>query len=203
MVRTWVVFTSRKRRQYNKTILVWISMFSHWKTHFSEMYNLPKTWITLSNEYTVENTHSTILAEIRHSDTTTQLVNKVKGNFMSKTKQVNFRSNFTTQKYFSFSRGQLKYLKLKSFEFLITALESIIKHQSRTTLHNSKSYHGSPVWRQDHEWKHSPDGYLSNTPSNEMKTSLFLCCSSSKLHRNYTEIYAELYISSKIEIIHL
>ncbi len=66
-------------------------MISHWKTQFPQMYNPLKTWITLSDESPVENTHSVIRAQTRNSDTATQLVNKVKSIFVSKTKQANFR----------------------------------------------------------------------------------------------------------------
>lgn len=104
-------------------------MISHWKSQFPEMYNLLKAWITLSDEYPVENTHSIIRAQTRHSDTAAQLVNKVKSIFVSKTKQANFHLNFTPPKHFAFSHGQLKYLKLKSSEFLTTTLEEIIKNQ--------------------------------------------------------------------------
>ena len=54
MVRIWITLTSLKRRHHNKAILVWISMISHWKTQFPQMYNLFKTWITLSDEYPVK-----------------------------------------------------------------------------------------------------------------------------------------------------
>ena len=43
MVRICIMFTSLKRRHYNKAILVWISIISHWKIQFPEIYNLLKT----------------------------------------------------------------------------------------------------------------------------------------------------------------
>ena len=97
-----------------------------WKSQFPEMYNLLKARITHSDEYPVENTHSIIRAQTRHSDTAAQLVNKVKSIFVSKTKQANFHLNFTPPKHFAFSHGQLKYLKLKSSEFLTTTLDENI-----------------------------------------------------------------------------
>ena len=174
MVRIWIMFTSLKRRHYNKAILVWISIISHWKIQFPEMYNLLKTWITLSDEYPVENTHSIIRAQTRHSDTATQLVNKVKSIFVSKTKQANFRLNFTPPKHVSFSHGQLKYLKLKSSQFLTATLEEIIKDQSSTTLHYPKKKDGKVQVIMPHLFGNKimkenilPMSFLSDTPPNE------------------------------------
>jgi hypothetical protein len=138
------------------------------------MYNLLKAWITLSDEYPVENTHSIIRAQTRHSDTAAQLVNKVKSIFVSKTKQANFCLNFTPSKHFAFSHGQLKYLKLKSSEFLTTTLEEIIKNQSSTTLHYPKKKNGKvkvtmPQLFGNKMMKENilPMSFLSDTPSNE------------------------------------
>ena len=167
MVRIWIMFTSLKRRHYNKAILVWISMISHWKSQFPEMYNLLKAWITLSDEYPLENTHSIIRAQTRHSDIRAQTRH-------SKTKQANFRLNFTPPKHFAFSHGQLKYLKLKSSEFLTTTLEEIIKNQSSTTLHYPKKKNGKvkvtmPQLFGNKMMKENilPMSFLSDTPSNE------------------------------------
>ena len=72
------MFTSLKRQHYNEATLVWLSITSHWRTHIPGMYDLLKKWITLAYEYPVENTHGVIRAQTRHSETATQLVNKVK-----------------------------------------------------------------------------------------------------------------------------
>ena len=160
------VYTSLKRRHYNKSILVWISIISHWKIQFQEMYNLLKTSITLSDENPVENMHSIIRA--------TQLVNKVKSIFVSKTKQANFRQNFTPTKHFSFSHGQLKYLTLKSSEFLTVTLEEIIKDQSTPTLYYPKKKEGKVQVAMPHLFGNKtmkenilPMSFLSDNASNE------------------------------------
>ena len=74
--------------------------------------------------------------------------------------------NILLKKHFSFLHGQLKYLKLKSSEFLIAALEEITKDQSDNTLqvHYPKrkleiEYHASTLWRQGNERKHYPNEF--------------------------------------------
>lgn len=44
MIRMWIMFTSLKRRHYNKATLVWISNILHWKKSFPDMYTLFKNW---------------------------------------------------------------------------------------------------------------------------------------------------------------
>ena len=139
MIRIWIMFTSLKRRNYNKATLVWIANILHWKKSFPEMYNLFKNWLTISDEYPVENTHSIIRAQTKHSDTATQLTRKVKSIFQSKAKQMNFRSTFTPPKHFSFSHGQLKYLKLKCSIFLTDLLSKIANNPSNTSFQFSKN----------------------------------------------------------------
>ena len=118
--------------------------------------------------------HSIIRAQTRHSDTATQLVNKVKSIFVSKTKQANFRQNFTPTKHFSFSHGQLKYLKLKSSQFLTATLEEIIKDQSTPLLYFPKKKEGKAQVVMPHLFGNKtmkenilPMSFLSDNPSNE------------------------------------
>ena len=139
MIRIWIMFTSLKRRHYNKATLVWISHILHWKKSFPDMYNLFKNWLTISDEYPVENTHSIIRAQTNHSDTVAQLSRKVKSIFQSKVKQMNFRSTFTPPKHFSFSHGQLKFLKLQCSIFLTDLLTKITNNPSNTSLQLAKS----------------------------------------------------------------
>ena len=138
IIRIWIMFTCLKRRHYNKATLVWIANILHWKRSYPDLYNLFKNWLTVSDEYPVENTHSVIRAQTKHSDTAAILTRKVKSIFQSKAKQVNFRSIFTPPKQFSFSHGQLKYLKLKCSGFLANVLSGIRNNPSNTTFHLSK-----------------------------------------------------------------
>ena len=137
------------------------------------MYDLLQKWITLAGEYPVENTHGVIRAQTRHSETATQLVNKVKSIIVSKTKQTNFHSHFTPPKHFSFSHGQLKYLKLKSSEFLTATLQEITKNQLCTTLHYPKKKDGkvkvtkAQFFGNNMKGNILPVSFLSETPSNE------------------------------------
>ena len=128
MIRVWVMFLCLKRRHYNKAPLVWLSNTSHWKSKYNELYEQFSTWPTIFDEYPVENTHSIIRAQTQPSDTAAKLQERAKGIFQSKTKQANFRLNFTPPKHFSFSQQQLKYLKVRCAEFLTNIFIVINDH---------------------------------------------------------------------------
>ena len=93
MLRITLMFVCLKRRHYNKAPLVWLSMVSHWKKKFTELFTLMKQWLIVTDEYPVENAHSIIRAQTNHSDTAEQLRTKVKGIFQSKNQQKDFRSS--------------------------------------------------------------------------------------------------------------
>ena len=111
MIRIWIMFTSLQRRHYNKAPLIWINMCSHWGKYAPQMYNLLTNYITIFDEYPVENTHSILRSQTKGSDTADELRKKAKSIFQSKDKQSHFRSFFTTPKQFSFSHNQLRFLK--------------------------------------------------------------------------------------------
>ena len=113
MIRIWIMFTCLNRRHYDKAPLVWINMCSHWGKYSPELYNLLRNYITIFDEYPVENTHSILRAQTKSSDSADQLRKKAKTIFQSKEKQCNFRSFFTAPKQFSFSQNQLQFLKVK------------------------------------------------------------------------------------------
>ena len=69
VIRIWVMFSCLKRRHYNKATLVWIANITHWMRSFPEFYNVFQNWLIISDEYPVENTHSIIRAQTKHSDT--------------------------------------------------------------------------------------------------------------------------------------
>ena len=137
VIRIWVMFSCLKRRHYNKATLVWIANITHWMRSFPEFYNVFQNWLIISDEYPVENTHSIIRAQTKHSDTALLLTRKVKSMFQSKAKQMHFRSIFTPPKHFSFSHGQLKYLKLKCARFLADILAAVRNNPSHTSFHFS------------------------------------------------------------------
>ena len=128
MIRIWVMFLCLKRRHYNKTPLVWLSNLSHWKSKYNELYEQFSTWQTIFDEYPVENTHSIIRAQTQPSDTADKLQQRAKGIFQSKTKQANFRSNFTPPKHFNYSQQQLQCLKVRCAEFLTNTFIEIRNH---------------------------------------------------------------------------
>ena len=103
-----------------------------------ELYKLLRNYITIFDEYPVENTHSILRAQTKSSDSADQLRKKAKTIFQSKEKQCNFRSFFTAPKQFSFSHNQLQFLKVKCAQLL----SSIFKQLSQTPGQSSFSSEG-------------------------------------------------------------
>ena len=125
MIRMWIMFTCLKRRHYNKAPLVWLNMCSHWVKHSPQLYKLLRTYITIFDEYPVENTHSILRAQTKPSDSADELRNKAKQIFESKEQQATFRSAFTSPSQFSFSQNQLQFLKVKCAQVLSSMLTRI------------------------------------------------------------------------------
>ncbi|KAL9975508.1 hypothetical protein ACROYT_G012677 [Oculina patagonica] len=125
MIRIWIMFTCLSRRHYNKAPLVWINMCSHWGKYAPQLYNLLKNYITIFDEYPVENTHSILRSQTKDYDTPDDLRKKAKSIFQSKEKQSHFRSFFTAPKQFSFSHNQLQFLKVKCAQLLSTMFRKI------------------------------------------------------------------------------
>ena len=125
MIRMWIMFTCLKRRHYNKAPLVWLNMCSHWGQHSPQLYKLLRTYITIFDEYPVENTHSILRAQTKPSDSADELRNKAKQIFESKEQQATFRSAFTSPSQFSFSQNQLQFLKVKCAQVISSMLTRI------------------------------------------------------------------------------
>lgn len=73
MIRIWIMFTCLQRRHYNKAPLIWINMCSHWGKNAPQLYNLLTNYITIFDEYPVENTHSILRSQTKVSDTANEL----------------------------------------------------------------------------------------------------------------------------------
>ena len=125
MIRIWIMFTCLKCRHYNKAPLVWINMCSHWGNHSPQLYDLIRNYVTVFDEYPVENTHSILRAQTKPSDNADQLRQRAKIIFQSKEKQSNFRSYFTAPKHFSFSQNQLQFLKVKCAQVIFSILKQL------------------------------------------------------------------------------
>ena len=78
-----IIFTCLKRRHYNKGPLVWLNVCSHWGKHSPQLYKLLRTFITISYEYPVENTHSILRAQTKPCDSAYELRNEAKQIFES------------------------------------------------------------------------------------------------------------------------
>ena len=118
VIRIWIMFTCLQRCHYNKVPLVWINMCLHWGNYSLHLYQLLQNYITVFDEYPVENTHSILRAQTKPSDTADELCRKAKAIFQSKEKQSNFKSFFTSPEQFSFSHNQLQFLKVKCAKVL-------------------------------------------------------------------------------------
>ena len=57
------MFTCLQRHHYNKAPLVWINMCLHWGKYSQHIYQLLQNYITVFDEYPVENTHSILWAQ--------------------------------------------------------------------------------------------------------------------------------------------
>ena len=109
MIRIWIMFTCLQCRHYNKAALIWINMCSHWGKYAPQLFNLLTNYITIFDEYPVENTHGILRSQTKVSDTANELRKKTKSIFQSKDKQSHFRSFFTTPKQSSFPHNQLRF----------------------------------------------------------------------------------------------
>ena len=78
MIRIWIMITCLKRRYHEKASLVWLNMCSHWGKHSPQLYKLLRTYITIFDEYLFKNTHSTLCAQMKPSDSANELRNKAK-----------------------------------------------------------------------------------------------------------------------------
>lgn len=134
MSRIWVMFTCLKRRHYNKAPLLWLANIHHWGQHFPQLYNILANNIAITDEYPVENAHSIIRAQTRHSDTANQLKKKVKAIFQGKEKQSEFRNKFGHEQKSYFSQNQLKNLKTNCARHLSNILQSIADNPSKSSV---------------------------------------------------------------------
>ena len=107
-----------KRRHYNKAPLVWIANIFYWKNKCPKLYNTIRQFITVTDEYPVENVHSIIRAQTCDGDSLEMLERKAKAVFQSRTSQFNFRSQFTPPNSYIFSHNQLKCLKVEGMNVL-------------------------------------------------------------------------------------
>ena len=127
IIRIWIMFTCLRRRHYNKAPLVWLSMCSYWGKYSPQLFSLLQNYLVIFDEYPVENVHSIFRAQTNAFDTAEELRRKAKSIFQSKENQSHFRSSFTPPKQFSFSQGQLQFLKVKCAQLLSSILLKIAK----------------------------------------------------------------------------
>ena len=145
MIRIWIMFTCLQRRHYNKAPLIWINMCSHWGKYAPQMYNLLTNYITIFDEYPVENTHSILRSQTKGSDTADELRKKAKSIFQSKDKQSHFRSFFTTPKQFSFSHNQLRFLKVRCAQVLSSMFSKISRSPGQSLFSSTNRSNRSPT----------------------------------------------------------
>ena len=60
MIRIWTMFLCLERWHYNKALLLWLAMITHWGMHHPGLYQMVQSNLALFDEYPVENAHSII-----------------------------------------------------------------------------------------------------------------------------------------------
>ncbi len=130
MIFVWIMFYCMKRKHYNKASLVWISNILFWKENNKKLYQTIRKFLSATDEYPVENTHSIIRAQTKDGDTPDLLQKRAKAVFQSKKSQHNFRSQFTPPKDYTFTQNQLQSLKIKGAKILTNLFKVISDNQS-------------------------------------------------------------------------
>ena len=125
VVRIWIMFYCFNRKNYNKAPLVWLSNILFWKRSCPNIFETIKKSLHVTDEYPVENTHSILRANTSPNDSASELTKKAKMLFQSKANLHNFSSVYTPPKSFTFSKNQLKYLKLQTAKFLVRVFKFI------------------------------------------------------------------------------
>ena len=143
-VRAWVMFVCFKRRHYDKSLLIWFGTYLYWKERHPELAHLLETFVTIFDEYVVENTHSIIRRTINLLDPMSVMVKKVKAIFANTTAQATFRETFGYTKNYTFSKNEMRYLKLKATKFILGCLRKISSQQSNVQF---KVVNGQKVWK--------------------------------------------------------
>ena len=118
MVRVWTMFLCFKRKNYNKTPLIWLSQMEYWQKNNMKLFQLYSNNLAGIDEYRVENTHSIIRGNTNKQDTPEALSKKAKALFASKRTLHNFKSSFATPKNYTFSCNQLESLKVSAAKVL-------------------------------------------------------------------------------------
>ena len=137
VIRVWTMFLCFRRKNYNKSPLIWLSQQLYWQEHNFDLFCCVSSNLAAIDEYRVENTHSIIRGNTNSADTPEQLSRKAKAIFSAKSSMFNFKSNFSPPKNYTFSRKQLKHLKVKTSE-VITDLFGAVYDPS--TIHHPPAF---------------------------------------------------------------
>ena len=143
VIRVWIMFYCFRRRHYDKAPLIWLSNILYWKKHRPDIFKVIKENITIFDEYAVENAHSIFRAQTKSYFTVSQLIQRAKSTFASKSLQHNFRSAFTPPRYYSFNKNQLHSLKLKVADLLKSMFVSKINDLGSGELKVNKDWWGT------------------------------------------------------------
>ena len=84
MFRVWILFYCFHRRHYDKAPLIWMSNVLYWLTAVPDLYNIFSSYVTSTDEYGVENTHSIIRSKTKSYDSIPELIRKSKLSSMTK-----------------------------------------------------------------------------------------------------------------------
>ena len=125
MIRIWTMFYCFQRKHYNKAPLIWLSNIGYWSNNHGSLFQTLTQYISCTDEYPVENTHSIIRSNTLAADDCETISKKAKMIFTAKTELKSFKSVFTPPKPFSFSRNVLRSLKVKAAEIIANLLKLV------------------------------------------------------------------------------
>ena len=125
MIRVWTMFYCFRFHHYNKAPLVWPSNVLYWTQKFPQIFQIFQSYVTVTDESGVENTHSIIQSKTKSYDSVTELIKKVKTIFQDETNLQNFQSNFMPPKNYTFSHKNIDTLKGKAANILVDKFKEI------------------------------------------------------------------------------
>eukprot|EP00112_Aurelia_sp_Birch-Aquarium-sp1_P021037 Seg5563.2 transcript_id=Seg5563.2/GoldUCD/mRNA.D3Y31 product="hypothetical protein" protein_id=Seg5563.2/GoldUCD/D3Y31 len=133
LLRCWVMFLVFKRHHYNKAPLFGLSLHQHLKDTLHPFQSIFANALVSLDEYPVENFHSLLRKRTRDIDTGPQKNLKAKEIDANKTELHNFKSAFVPPKRYAYSQKNIKKLKLKAAEFLVSKFEKLLENLGKAS----------------------------------------------------------------------
>ncbi len=116
-----------RRCHYRKSLLIWLFLVKYWEdsAFCKDIFNLFKNHLNVIDESVVEYVHSVIRRHTTDGASEKTLADMMKDIFGCGPCQENFRSTFTPEHNYVFSRVQLKYLHTRVAKVLVSIFSKI------------------------------------------------------------------------------